>query len=381
MIEVKSLEQLEEAVARCISLDWKLLESLREEIREHLKSKVKQIREYTATSISLVATDGGENQLRFDPFLIQLIRVVDSASNEYFLEVISPTTPIEELDKRHLPSDGEPQTALGKMMKTLGVKSLSELSPMIRPNKEGKPVSPTWVQVYREIVEWAVLFSLLEKDFASDVLIVRDGLLRSKVFAKNYFINLIDKISERLKSYSQQKKRNIYIVGVAKKSKVLLRYRLAMALEGILRTDGPAYVEVPRGIEEKVYEWPEYARGDDNIMEGKEANKYVGGNMFLVKFGPHPHDPIWPVDILSSQIEQADKILGYLRKDAVYGFPIPYYPLCLQKAHENAALAGFDFDIVQDYIYKVIRNKLDNEAKILDSFQLQDSNPAQKRYQ
>ena len=33
---------------------------------------------------------GGNNQSRFDPFLIQLIRMVDSSDNEHCLEVVSP---------------------------------------------------------------------------------------------------------------------------------------------------------------------------------------------------------------------------------------------------------------------------------------------------
>jgi len=38
-------------------------------------------------------------------------------------------------------------------------------------------------------------------------------------------------------------------MGVCKSSKVLNRYRLAMALEGILRTDYPAFVDVDRVLE------------------------------------------------------------------------------------------------------------------------------------
>ena len=66
--------------------------------------------------------------------------------------------------------------------------------------------------------------------------------------------------------------------------------------------------------------------------------------------------------------------------DAIDGFPVPHYPRCLQKAHENAALVDFDFDILQDYIYDGIRESLGSQAISLDAFQLQDADPAQKRY-
>ena len=66
--------------------------------------------------------------------------------------------------------------------------------------------------------------------------------------------------------------------------------------------------------------------------------------------------------------------------DAINGFPVPHYPRCLQKAHENAALVDFDFDILQDSVYDGIRASLNGNAEVLDAFQLQDADPAQRRY-
>jgi hypothetical protein len=66
--------------------------------------------------------------------------------------------------------------------------------------------------------------------------------------------------------------------------------------------------------------------------------------------------------------------------DAIDGFPVPHYPRCLQKAHENAALVDFDFDILQDFIFEGVRSGLGSGAETLDVFQLQDADPAQLRY-
>ena len=41
------------------------------------KSDWERIQPRTTTSISLVGTDGGNNKIQYDPFLIQLIRVVE----------------------------------------------------------------------------------------------------------------------------------------------------------------------------------------------------------------------------------------------------------------------------------------------------------------
>jgi hypothetical protein len=379
VIDPMTQAQLKEAISDCILSDRGVLDTLRSEIRP-LKSSSRRIQPRATTSISLVATDGGNNQLQFDPFLVQLIRVVDSSNNEYCLEAVSPTTPIDKLSRRQFKGDGSPATALGEMMAFLGVDSLPALSHMIRPGDKRKPISPSWVQVYRELIEWAILFAILKKDFGTDTLIICDGLLRSKVFAKDSFSRLLQGMNDRVQSQWSRSRRRIFLAGVAKHSKVLARYRLAMALEGVLQTDYPSYVEVPREVEEKAYVWSEFARGDDNAAAGGEINKFVGGKMFLVKFGSHRRDPIWPIDIFLPQAGEAQFVLGSMLADSVNGFPVPHYPRCLQKAHENAALVDFDFDILQDFIYHGVRTSLGVDAGTLDAFQLQDADPAQRRY-
>ena len=380
MIDPSTQLHLKRAIAECIQSDRDVLDALRREIQP-LRNQTRRIQPRATTSISLVGTDGGNNQLQFDPFLIQLVRVVDSSNNEYCLEALSPTTPISALRQRQFHPNGLPRTALGEMMALLGVGTLSELSHMIRPPVDhDQPVSPSWVQVYRELVEWAILLSILKKDFGTDTLIICDGLLRSKVFAGELFPNLLSEMSSRIDAQWTQSKRRVYLAGVAKHSKVLTRYRLAMALEGVLQTDYPAYVEVPREIEEKAYVWSEFARGDDRAALGGEVNKFVGGKMFLVKFGSNRRDPVWPIDIFTPQKDSATIILGSMLADAINGFPVPCYPRCLQKAHENAALVDFDFDILQDYIYDGVRSALDEQSSALDIFRLQDADPAQRRY-
>jgi hypothetical protein len=377
MIDPESHRKLKVEIEARIEEDKAILDQLRKEMRA-LRNNVRPIQPRVTTSISLVATDGGNNRIQYDPFLVQLIRVVDSSNNEYCLEAITPTTNLSALSASQFNSDGSPQSALGRMMNFLGVRELNKLSNMMVGGENDRPISDSWVQVYRELVEWAILFSIVrDNKFGSDTLIVFDGLLRSKVFAGELFKKLRRGIDEAINRHLTQYKRRIYIAGLAKHSKVLTRYRLAMALEQILTTDYPSYVEIPREIERKSYMWKEYAREDDD--EG-EANKFVGGKLFFVKFGNKSRDPIWPVDILNSQRTQAQVIIGFLLADALNGFPVPFYPLCLQKAHENAALVDFDFDILQDQIFEGIRSILDDEAPILDIARIQDEDPARARY-
>lgn len=381
MMEPQSYAQLKQEIAERIVTDRVLLDQLRSEIRP-LRNEVRRIQPRTATSISLVAADGGNNSLQFDPFLIHIVRVVDSKNKEYCLEAITPTTSVDSLSSKQFKADGKPGTKLGEMMEYLGVRDLTKLSHMIHSNKDGRPTSLSWVQVYRELVEWAALFSIVRNaDFLADTLIICDGLLRSKVFARDLFKKYLQGIHESIELQKQRNRRKIYIAGVAKHSKVLSRYRLAMALESILTTNYPAYLAIPGEIEEKAYIWTEYARGNDREKEDGEVNKFVGGKMFFVKFGSSPRDPIWPIDIYLEQKDEAPQILGYMLGDALNGFPVPLYPQSLQQAHANAALVDLDFDILQNHIFDGIRQILAEEASVLDVFRLQDADPSQRRYE
>lgn len=379
-MEPQSYVQLKQEIIGSIEADRSLLDQLRAEIRP-LKSQVHPIRERTTTSVSFVATDGGNTNVQFDPFLVQIVRIVDSNNNEYCLEALTPTTNIADLNAKQFDRDGNPRTALGNLMSYLRVDRLQDLSPYIRDTAKSRPGSFGWVKAYRELVEWAILFSLVKRPFGSDTLIIYDGLLRSTIFAGNLFQKYLQGIQESIELQKQQDRRTVYLAGVAKHSKVLSRYRLAMALEGILSTTYPAYLAIPPHIEQMAYKWSEYASNSDSMMELNDTNAFVGGKMYFVKFGSGNHDPIWPVDIFLPQHEKTAEILGCMLTDALNGFPVSLYPLSLQKAHNNAALVDFELDILQNYIFDGIRQVLADESTALDVFRLQEIDPSQRRYE
>lgn len=391
MIDPESMTQLQSQLSSSIACDRRVLDELCEEVRP-LRSQTRRIQPRSTTAISLVGTDGGNNRIEFDPFMVQLVRVVDSSNNEYCLEAVTPTTDRRVINLRHVAEDGSPRTALGRLMVSLVamgamtepvIWKLSHMIPSPQPTGERiKPISPSWVQVYREIMEWAILLSLItDRQFGTDTVIVADGNLRSKVFAGELFIRYRELLQAAINKQYQQHRRRIFIAGVAKHSKVLQRYRLAMAVEEILRTTYPAYIEVPYELEKKSYVWQEYARGDDEAARlGGEANKFVGGKLFFVKFGSRPHDPIWPIDIFIPQANEAPTVLGYMLADAIDGFPIPFYPQCLQRAHENAALVDFDMTILQDQVTRSVRSILGDKGDCLDELSIQAADPSSARY-
>lgn len=381
MLRWDKKEEIEKLIADSIVQDKGILDELRADVRP-LAQSVQQVRPQSTSALSFVATDGGNNKLQFDPFLVSFVRIVDSSDNEYSMSVVTANTDIRKLSEWDLGTKTGKPTVLGKMMQALGVKTLPELSHMIRLDKDGRALSPSWVLTYRQLYEWATLLEIVRsRDYANDTLMVMDGLLRTKVFSGELFVKLMDLVQEAIEDKRKNSRRRLHLVGVAKHSKVLARYRLAMALENVMVTEYPSYVEVPRGLEQKAYKWDEFARGVDTETEGKsEAVKFVRGSMYFVKFGRRPHDPIWPIDIFDTQKHEASRILGYLLHDAAEGFPVPFYPRSLQKAHEYAALVDFDLDVLQDSVFNAVRSVVP-ERGVLDAYKVLIRDPSAQRYE
>lgn len=362
MLPLDSLDDLARVLREQFQQDRWLLEELCAEARA-LRSQVRTIRPRSVTTVAVVASDGGDNRLALDPFYMQIVRVVDSYGKQLLLDFISPTTSPDVLLERHLGPDGTPRSPLGRLMRDLGARTLHDLSPMIpdaRTVRESpERVSPSWVQVYRDLCEWAVLYErIVGQTFATDTLLVRDGLLRSKIFRGDGFIRMMDRIQAAIERVWQQDRRRIYLVGIAKRSKVLARYDLAFSIEQVFPPGEGRFVRVPREMEQKAYQWAEWGRGLEEAGGQGEEPKFVAGEMYLVRFGRRSGDPIWPVDLLPTQAAQADAIFGYLLEDARAGFPVPYYPYCLQRAHEHAQVSGFDWAVLQDLVIDAIRDML-----------------------
>lgn len=387
MFNPGEISDVRKAIRNATIRDKHLLDDLREEIRA-LSGQARPIQRRTTTSVSLVASDGGNNQLVFDPFHIQLVRVVDSYGEQLCLDAVTPTTDTDELSRAQFAADGSPTTALGRMMVDLDIDPpvLTTLTPMIPPGKAVREnpddVSPSWVLVYRDLCEWAALYErICYRQFATDTLFVRDGLLRSKMFREDLFMILCARISKAITRIRQATRRKVYLVGLAKRSKVLARYNLAMTLEQTFPPGSPRFVRVPRALEASAYVWPEYARGLEAEATGGEVPKFVAGDMYFVRFGKRSADPVWTVDILSSQIDAAAEIFGYLLADAIDGFPVPLYPRCLQMAHERAQIVGFDFDILRDEVLAGVRRLLTlDERPSLEALLLQ-GDVSSRRYE
>ena len=114
MFDPAQLPDLRRLVGEATQADSGLLDDVLSEVRS--LRPVVTIQPRNTNSISLVASDGGNNRLVYNPFSLQVVRVVDTQGQELFLDVISPSTDTVALGKRHL-DDGTP---LGKLMHDLG---------------------------------------------------------------------------------------------------------------------------------------------------------------------------------------------------------------------------------------------------------------------
>jgi hypothetical protein len=82
------------------------------------------------------------------------------------------------------------------------------------------------------------------------------------------------------------------------------------------------------------------------------------GKLYLVKFGDRPSDPVWPVDIAVWDAHDADRIIGQLLNDAQTAFPIPDFPMSVQKAHDFAKVNGIEVSVLQDILFKGLSQNL-----------------------
>jgi hypothetical protein len=336
------------------------------EFAKDLKNNVKPIKEYSVNAVSFVSSDGGDNRLYFNPAIIELVRVVDSRGNQCALDAIASNSQANELNVRIQVGDNSP--LLVKPLKQLcndlntDVVGLSYLLNGL--GQQGKSTGA--IRIYRDIVEWAVLYELMKyREWGSDTIIIREGMLRTKSFKREVFPK-IDKLIREAYNAHKRKKITVSMVGVAKQSAVLSRLSVALELEETLHKPYPCYVNVPKNIEEECYNFDRTWLDTLDNSEPSEDGKYLYqamGKLFLVKFGNRPFDPVWPVDIAEWQAHEADKILGQLMHDAQYGFPIPDFPMCIQKAHDYAKINGIEVDVLQDILLEGITHGLSQSEK------------------
>jgi hypothetical protein len=333
VLDADDLERLATAARERTERDDELLDALRADVRDHLTAST--VIHPAASPIAAVAIGGAETAVRLDPYTIHFVRVADSLGDRQLLDVVSPSMdPALLRDAHALAGD-----AVALLMDDLGVDSLHALSPMI-PAAPGRG-SPSWVRAYLELCEWATLYQrICHGDVPDRTLLVRDGLLRSKVLARDLFAQMGERMCARIRALAPRK---IHLAGIARRSRLLARYGAAIALEEALPAGRPRFANVPRELERNVYKHVEHTRRPD---EG-ERSTFTIGAPFLARLGAAPWDPLCAIDLLHTQASDAEEIFGHLLADAGDGFPLGGYPRCLQRAREHAEPAELELAMLR----------------------------------
>ena len=346
-----NLDELRAKVVAAYKADDPVLQKFRTYARR-LRDKIKPLRTYSVNAVSFVSSDGGDNRLTFNPAIVELVRVVDSRGNQCVLDAVASTATLQDIeDRARSGTNLVPQ--LHRLCSDLG-KQVHELSYLIRGI--GTPGKSTGaMRCYRDIVEWAVLYDLITSpslQWGGDTILVRDGLLRTKSFTRSVFPEIDRRLRQGIDTHAGRNV-SLSLVGVAKQSAVLGRLAVALELEAVFHKEFPCYVQVDSDIEADCYNfdhtWLDTYETTDVDEKGQKLYQSLG-RMFLVKFGDRPLDPVWPVDVAEWQTGNVDKVLGQLAIDAQQGFPIPDYPMCIQRAHDFAKLTGLEVEVLQDLL-------------------------------
>ena len=336
------------------------IEELRREVR---KLTVKKLDYRPCKTIAPLATDGGENRLTFEPLNLEIIRVVDSEGQDLVQEVIA----ISE-DDSVFREISERLPVMQHLFKSLGIE-FEALSYLLgsKKSQDVERVSDNRgrVRAYRDILEWAVLLDLASKDWPVDVLLLRDGLLRTKTLKRETFPRMDSAFRSVFEGQVASKSRRVFLLGVAKTSAVLSKLSLAMLLERTFDRDYPCYAEVPHDLEAKCYNfdrtWLETA--SDEASSGRQLYQSFG-RLHLLKLGYSPDAPILPVDVpIWLPGNRKQEVFEYLVNDAMDTFPILGYPSALQRAHDHAVLTGLEMTVLGDLMTDALQDQVDGSLR------------------
>lgn len=335
----KAADQLREAA----QIEFPRVAELRERLRTQF---VHELGYRQCLAIAPVATDGGENRMSFEPLNIEIIRVADSEGKEHIQRFIPLSGNAEQIKKLF-----EEIPLLRSFLERLEI-SYRDLSYFLPGNKrkiddDESKFGPweedlrKYVRAFRDIAEWSVLLDLASTNRGIKMLVIRDGLLRSKSMS----IKAMEALARAFqKAYDQT---GAMLVGVAKRSKVMSYLSLALALEGTLRKNYPCFMEVDDKLEKQCYNFAA------TWMQGQAF-----GRMHLVKLAEGNDTAIFPVDIPEWLLQRRKEVLEYLAETAKASFPIPGYPQPLVKAHENANLGGLEMSVLGDLLVKAVSDQM-----------------------
>lgn len=331
---------------------------------EHLREKVKRLKferidpagNYAA--ISYKAIDGGMMNIKLNPIEADIIEIADSNNNVKMQFCIGEPASEESIEQNISNLDSIPE--IKSFLDCLHLNTIKDTSEILTDRG-----------TYMEIAEWACIFDKINKTTDDKLIIMRDGLLRSKKLKSEFFPELIKILKD--------KKNNVKLVGVSKTSKVLSLLSFVLYAEKVFPSDAIGYVKIPLELELEAYKWS----GAGKIKEDKiEPLNFAFGELYIAKLSRKSNLLVTievPKDLKNNRDiytkDEVELIFGHLSKDSEYSYPDVGYPQTIMLAHETAVRTGFPADLIKDLILEKFMNNLDEktrnamkEYKIMESF-------------
>ena len=342
-------------IEKAIELQKKKIDILRKDVRELRFKKIDIVGEYA--SVSYKAIDGGNMRISFNPVEINVINVADSNGKRKLSFVVPEIkgygdTPEDKKEAlKEIVKEIDQIPIIQKFVKMLNCSSVSEVSYILNNSNN-----------FMEIAEWACIFDRINSENDEPIIIIKDGLLRSKVLKSSEQIDHIKTLKEILKT----KKRNAKLIGVSKTSAILSLLSAALFIEKKIPLDSIGYVKIPLEIELKAYKWE--GSGLINRQNAKPLD-YAFGEVYVAKLSKDsnllvtieiPKYLETGEDIYSES--EIDEMISYLAKDSRFSYPVIGYPQTIMRAHETAVQFGFPASVVRDEIKDKFIKNLDEDV-------------------
>ncbi|GEM_PF-1359638 len=342
-------------IEKAIELQKEKLKILRNDVKDLEFKKIDIAGHYA--SVSYKAIDGGNMRINLNPFEINVICVADSNGKKKLSFVVpeikgygdTPDNKKETFNEIVKEIDQKP--IIKKFVELLNCSSISELSYLLNDSNN-----------FMEIAEWACIFDRINCESDEPIIILKDGLLRTKVLKASNDKNYI----KQLKTILKQKKRDAKLVGVSKTSAILSLISTALFLEKKIPQDTIGYVKIPLKLELKAYLWT--GKGTIDRQDLKPLN-YAFGELYIAKLSKDSNLLVTieiPKDLETGEAiysdSEIDEMISYLAKDSKFSYPVIGYPQTIMRAHETAVQFGFPASVIRDEIKDKIIESLDKDV-------------------
>lgn len=318
------------------------LNNLRNEVKKLRFVPIEPMGSYA--SVTYKAIDGGRMKISFEPLEIDLIEVADSYGNLKLRFVLPKGTDESEMDDGRF-LDADP--IIQRFVNALGKSSITEISEILNQS-----------DTFMELSEWACMFDRIISAGDDPIILMRDGLLRTKKIKAE----LIPILWQVLK----EKRKYVRLVGVSKTSSIVDLLSAALMIEHVFPPTSMGFVKIPVELEVQAYHWT----GKGRVSDKKNRIYFAFGEIYIAKLSRNsnllvtvevPRDLDLDEDIYSER--ETLELMAHLAKDSAYSYPSLGYPQTIMKAHESAARVGFPASVIRDKIMERLKTMMDDDGR------------------